>query len=150
MLSMKLIHLIEKHEGEISNRIVRAIRNDSGLAHLALLPEREMKERSREILQNLGYWLSHDNDKCLAREYEQLAKVRHQKSVPLHESLLGLCLIKRKMFDFIDEQGLDQDCLTLYAEEQLERQVGSFFDVLMIHLANGYEAASQHTVQSAA
>jgi len=25
------------------------------------------------------------------------------------------------MIDFVDEQGFDNDCLTLYAEEQLER-----------------------------
>jgi hypothetical protein len=144
MLSGKLIHLIESHEEEIAASILRSIHRDPDLAHLGNLPEPELRERGRDILKNLGHWLAHGHEEQLAHEYEALGKVRFEEAVPLHESVRGLCLLKDKMMDFIDEQGTDQDWLSLYAEEQFERRIGRFFDLLTIHLVRGYEKAWRH------
>ena len=40
------------------------------------------------------------------------------------------------------------DSLALYAEEQLERRVGDFFDLLLIHLARGYETGWRYEMQT--
>ena len=141
MLSGKLICLIESHEEEITARIMRSIQHHPEFAHMGSLPKEELRERGREILRNLGYWLAHGNEEELAHRYESIGRARFEESVPLSESVRGLCLIKDKMIDFVDEQGLDNDCLTLYAEEQLERRVGRFFDLLVVHLVSGYEMA---------
>jgi len=150
MLSGKLIHLIESHDEEITARIVRSIRHHPELAHLGKLPESELRAQGQEILKNLGHWLASANEEKLAHEYEAIGKVRFAESVPLHESVRGLCLIKDKMIDFVDEQGFDYDCLALYAEEQLERRVGRFFDLLLTHLVRGYETAWQHAAHAVA
>ena len=147
MLSGKLICLIESHEEEIAASITRSIRRHPELGHLGGLPEAELGERAREILKNLGYWLAHGKEEELAHEYEGIGRARFEESVPLRESVRGLCLIKDKMIDFVDEQGFDNDCLTLYAEEQLERRVGRFFDLLVIHMASGYETAWRRGVR---
>lgn len=148
MLSARLIHLIEMHEEQISARILREIRHDPRLAHLAGLPDAELHERGREILQKLGHWLSFGNEEEIARKYEVVGKIRFQEAVPLHESIYGLCLIKYATIDFIHEQGIDKDCVALYAEEELERRVAKFFDWLIIHLAQGYEVEWRHTVHA--
>jgi len=148
MLSGNLIRLIESHEEEIAGRIVRSIRHHPELAHLGKLPEAELRERGREILKNLGHWLASGNEEKLAHQYESIGKLRFAGSVPLHESVRGLCLIKDKMIDFVDEQGIDQGGLALYNEEQLERRVGQFFDLLVIHLVRGYEAAWRHAAHA--
>lgn len=150
MLSGKLIHLIESHEEEVAASVVRLIRQDPDLVHLGELPEPELRERGREILRNLGHWLSRGNEYELAHEYEALGKTRFVEGVPLHESVRGLCLLKDKMMDFIDEQGIGQDSLALYAEEQFERCIGRFFDLLAIHLVRGYEKAWRDTAPAAA
>ena len=150
MLSGKLIHLIESHEEEITNSILRSIRRHPDLAHLGKLPEVELRERGQEILKNLGNWLAYGNEGKLAREYEAIGKARFEESVPLHESVRGLCLIKDKMIDFVDDQGIDQDALSLYAEEQFERRIGRFFDLLVIHLTHGYEKAWRHATHATA
>jgi hypothetical protein len=149
MLSGKLIYLIETHEEKISSRILREIRSDPGLTHLAALPEGELRERGREILQNLGHWLVSADEEKLDREYEQIGKARFQQSVPLHEAIQGLCLIKYAMIDFIHEQGIDRDFLALYAEEELWRRMARFFDLLVIHMARGYEIEWYQTMQVA-
>lgn len=150
MLSGKLIRLIECHEEEIAASIVRSIRHHPELAHLGKFPEGELRQRGHEILKNLGHWLAHENEMKLATEYEAIGKVRFEESVPLHESVRGLCLIKDKMIDFLDEQGVGQDSLALYAEEQFERHVGRFFDLLVIHLVRGYEKAWRYAAHAAA
>lgn len=53
----------------------------------------------------------------------------------------ALSIAKDKMIDFISQQGLAKTAMELYAEEELERRVGRFFDVLIIHMVRGYEAA---------
>jgi hypothetical protein len=70
--------------------------------------------------------------------------------VPLDECVRGLCLIKDKMIAFLDGQGIDPDSLALYAEGQLVRRIGPFFDLLVIHLVRGYETARQHAAHAAA
>jgi hypothetical protein len=150
MLSGKLIHLIETHAESITLRIVRDVRHNPDCVHLATLPEAELRERSREILNNLGHWLEFANEEKLDREYEVIGKARYHESIPLHESLRGLCLIKDRMMDFIHEQGTDRDCVALYAEEELERRVGRFFDLLAIHMARGYEKEWRHVTHAAA
>ncbi len=150
MLSGKLIHLVEAHQEEIGARIIRDIRRDPSLAHLAGLPEAELRERGRDILQNLGHWLSFGNEERIARDYELLGKTRYQESVPLHESIHGLCLIKYAMIDFIHEQGADRDCVALYAEEEMERRVAKFFDFLVIHMSQGYEVEWRHALYAVA
>jgi hypothetical protein len=139
MLSGKLIRLIENHEEQIGSRIINDIRRDPALGHLAGLPEAELRERGREILQNLGHWLAFENEEKLEREYEGIGKLRYDEAIPLEESIRGLFMIKYRMIDFIHEEGLDRDCVALYAEEELERRVARFFDTLVIHLARGYE-----------
>ena len=150
MLSGKLIRLIEAHAEEIGARIEHDIRDNPECAHLARLPEAELRETRREILKNLGHWLEFANEETLDREYEAIGKARYHASVPLHECLRGLCLIKDRMTDFIHEQAIDRDSVALYAEEELERRVGRFFDLLMIHLARGYEIEWRHTAHAAA
>lgn len=141
MLSGKLIRLIETHQPEITDRLLRDIRLHPDFIHLRQLPEAEFRERSQTILENLGYWLAAGNQDEIAAKYEAVGKARFEESMPLHECLSALCLLKQKMLDFVSEQGFQPDALQLYAEEELEYRVGRFFDLLIIHLACGYETA---------
>ncbi len=141
MLSGKLIRLIEAHQEEITDRLLREIHRHPDLSHLRQLPEGELRERGRDLLEHLGYWLDQGNEEELARKYEVIGKTRCQEGIPLHESVHVLFLIKDKMIDFIGEQGFTPDALELYAEEELERRVGRFFDLLVLRMVRGYESA---------
>jgi hypothetical protein len=75
---------------------------------------------------------------------------RFEEGVPLHEVMRALFFVKNRMVDFIAEQGFNMDALTLYAEEELERRVDRFFDLLVIHLARGYESRWHRAMNAAA
>jgi len=150
MLSGILINLIERHQEEIGRRVLQSLRHRPDLVYLRTVPDLELRERSEEILSNLGYWLAHRNDEKLAQEYEEVGKERFAASVPLHEAVACLFTMKEKMIDFVDEQGTDRDWIALFAEEQFERRIGRFFDLLITHLVRGYETAWRHATLLAA
>ena len=150
MLSGKLIRVIEAHQQEITDRLLRDIHRHPDLVHLRQLPEAELRERGQALLERLGYWLAEGNEEEMARGYEALGKARFDEGVPLHESIHALFLIKEKMIDFIGEQGFNPDPLELYAEEELDRRVGRFFDLLVLRLVRGYEAAWRKVAHAAA
>ncbi len=141
MLSGRLIHLIESHWDEITARALRQIHGDSRLAHIGRLPELELREWGQETLENLGHWLSGANEEDLGQKYEELGRLRFDESVPLHEAVYAIAILKEKIIDFMKEQAPTKTSLQLYAEEELEHRLSRFFDVLIVHLVKGYESA---------
>jgi hypothetical protein len=150
MLSGKLIHLIEVHHQDITDRIIREIWRHPDLVHLRRLPESELRERGQTLLENLGYWLASGNEEELGKAQEAVAKRRFEQSIPLDEVVRALCVIKDNMIDFIEEQGIPKDTLGLYAEEEMEHRIGRFFDTLIVRAVHGYQAAAHRTVHATA
>jgi hypothetical protein len=61
----------------------------------------------------------------------------------------GLTMTKRQTMDFVQEQGLARTTMDALAEEEMERHVDTFFDVLLCRLARGYEEALREAVAPA-
>ncbi|SPE38159.1 conserved hypothetical protein [Candidatus Sulfopaludibacter sp. SbA6] len=141
MISGKLVHLIESNWDEVASRVIGQIRREPQMTHVRGLAESELHEWGQVLLENLGHWLSAGNEEDLAEKYEHLGKLRCEQDVPLHESVRCLCIVREKMLDFVEERILSKDVMELYAEEELERRLGRFFDVLTVHLVKGYERA---------
>jgi hypothetical protein len=141
MLSGKLIHLIEEHWEEIAASTVESIRRHPDMPMLARRAPAELRQWCREILTNMGHWLSAAKAEEVQRRYEVLGRVRFEESVPLHEAVLRFFILKDKIVDFVHHQGFAQTSMYLYAEEELEHRVGRFFDAMVYHIVRGYESA---------
>jgi hypothetical protein len=148
MLSGNLIHLIEVHHKEITGRTIREIARHPDMVHLRTLPEAELRERSQDLLEHLGDWLTSGSEEELARQQEAIGVTRFEQNIPLHEAVRALCLIKYNLIDFVEEHGLPKDPIGLYAEEELEHRIGQFFDLLIIYLVRGYELAWHRAAQA--
>jgi len=144
MLSGKLIHLIESHWDTITAGALQHIHKDPATTHLALLPEAELREWTQGVRGNLGPWAAGTGREELGRRYEALGKLRFEEAVPLAECVRGLSILKAKMYDLIQEQGTARTVTEIYAEEETEIRLGRFFDFLICHLVDGYEAALRH------
>jgi len=143
MLSAKFVQMIETHADQIARSVCGLVRRDPKTARIASLPEAELRSHCQEILQNLGHWLTASPEEAVARRFEALGELRRREKVPLAESVHAVHLLKEKMLDYIRDQGLAQTSVDLYAEEELEHQVGCFFDSAVYHLIRGYEHAPQ-------
>ena len=141
MLSGRLVQRIEEHWEEIADRVITRIRRHPDLQVLAQRSTPELKEWCREILGNLGYWLSATQGEELKRRYEILGRVRYEESIPLHEAVLRFQLLKDSIIDFVHAQGFTLTSMQLYAEEELEQHVCRFFDAMVYHIVRGYETA---------
>ena len=143
MLSAKLVQLIEAHWEEISARLILAVKKHPDMRSLASRPEGELREWSREILQQMGHLLSARTDEEVERRFQRLGRTRFEENIPLHEAVLRLHLLKDKIIGFVHEQGFPMTALQLYAEEELEQRMGRFFDASVYHIVRGYEDASR-------
>ena len=150
MLSHQLIHAIEGHCDQITSRVLAEMPQDPEVSHLRQLPESELREWGCTILKNLGAWIVSRRDPALARRYELLGRVRFEESIPLHEVVRGLHVLKDRTIDYVRENGFPQTAAEVYAEEELEYLVTRFFDRLVYYFVRGYEKALRSATRLAA
>ncbi len=141
LLSSKLVHTISQHSDEIMRLVIKRIREDAALRNIGSLSDSELQERGSQILAKLETWLNLSKRESLGRDYEQLGKLRSEQSVPLHEAVRALHLIRNHAIEYVVEQGFDQSSMEIHAERELEHWLANFFDFLVYHLVKGYEAS---------
>lgn len=141
MLSGRLVHLIESHWEEILSRVLTQVRRDQHMVHYRAIVQSDLREWGQNLMQNLGYWLTANKEDELARRYERIGRERFEADIPLHETVCCLAIVREVMLDFVEEQVYSKTSLELYQEEELDRRLGRFFDVLTVHMVKGYENA---------
>jgi hypothetical protein len=142
MISAKLVHRIEDHWEQVSARFFRLMRSSQDMPHFARLPETELTEVCRRVLRNLGNWLVSGSESDIAWIFERIGAERHRSGIPLSEAIRVVQLLKDATVSFIQDEGPVDNSVQLYAEEELENQLGRFFDLLVFHLARGYESTA--------
>ena len=140
MLSTKLVQMIETHSDALAAGVIRHLRADPRSPSIATLPEDELRDQCHGVLKRLGHWLAESGEDEIARQYEDLGRLRLREDVPLHEAVHALHLLKRSMLDYVRAQGLAQTAADVYGEEELEHEIGRFFDSAVYHLVRGYES----------
>ena len=141
MISGKHLHLIETHGEAIIGRVAEQLLHEPDMLHIRTVLGSELAEWRQEFLSNFGHWLVAGHDEEVARRYQHIGQLRCGQGIPLHECVHGLCMLRAKMLDFVEEQIATKDPMELYAEEELDRRVGRFFDLLIVNLVRGYEFA---------
>jgi hypothetical protein len=141
MISGKLVHLMDTHEQEINDRIAEQLRRDPDMQRTHAVLESGLRQWHKELLENLIHWLARGNSDVMATQYQHAGRERFGQSVPLHECVRDLCVMKQALLDFVEEHTVTKDSMELYAEEELDRRVGRFFDLVIVSLVRGYEAA---------
>ena len=150
MLSGRLVNMIQANSALILDHVISEIRRDPELVVTRKLPDVELRERGRYILDRLGDWLSAPSSQEVALHYEDTGRTRFEEGIPLHEVVHGLFLVKEKMIAFVVNQLSAKTVIQLYAEEELEQRVDRFFDILVCHLVKGYEDALRRSARAGA
>ncbi|MBE0659505.1 MAG: hypothetical protein IH602_17560 [Bryobacteraceae bacterium] len=144
MVSPKLVQLLETHWEAVSARFFRLLNTESGLPHIKKLPESELNLVCRRLVSNIGQYLMTKPGSGIVIEYERIGRERFQEGVPLSECIRGIQILKEAAIGYLRDQGLFDTSVDIYAEEELEHQIGIFFDALVVNLAVGYEKAQAH------
>jgi hypothetical protein len=140
MISTRLVHLIEANGEQIVDRVAAQIRREPEMTHGKSIQDYELRGLGQDLLLHLGDWLIANNGHDLAQGFERFGTLCYQQEIPLHEALRGMSMLREKIIDVAQEHMISNSS-ELYAEEELERRLGRFFDRLAIHMARGFEDA---------
>lgn len=153
MLANRLIQLIETHSKSLAAEAMNDILTNEHTYSFRKLPKAELEPRIASLYQNLGKWIGNPNEDDIRQEYEDWGRTRFRQGVPFSEIVYVLMLTKSHLRKFIRDHGqvaFSGDRVTpgefmpveLYAIQELNYQVGEFFDRALYHLVHGYEAAA--------
>jgi hypothetical protein len=150
MISGRFVHLIDSHQDEILDRVAQQIRRDPGMARTEAIIGNGLRQWNKELLECLGRCLAKGSTETPASQSRYVGRQRFEQGVPLDECLRDLCALKETLLDYVEEHTFNKDCMELYAEEELDRRVGRFFDLLIVNLARGYESAMRSVAAASA
>ena len=131
--------MIESRSDEIIASVIAHIRREPELSHYTPQLDSELREFGRNLLQNLGHWLTSGQESEIAARYENIGKRRYAGKIPLYESVHAFCIVRQRVLEFVEEHVFNKNTLQLYEQEELDRRLGRFFDLLTVHLVKGYE-----------
>lgn len=154
MLATRLIHLVETHSHSLTREAMQDILTNERTSSFRQVPKAELEPRVAALYQNLGQWIGDPNEDAVRQEYEYWGRTRFRQGIPLCEIVYCVILTKKHLRRFIREHGLvafSGDRVTpgelvpveLYSIQELNYEVGDFFDQALYHLARGYEEAAR-------
>src|SRR5271157_1294051 len=94
MLCSRLVRLIAENWDPLSAKVFKDIRSDARLRSVGGLPESDLRERARDILEHLDHWLMSSREHELARHFEHIGGQRQEERIPLDEVVLAYLKIK--------------------------------------------------------
>ena len=149
MISNTLVQSIEDHWVQICAAAERDLASDTELGELSKIVG-SFRDDVEKLVRNLGQWLSGGNRPALAKNYEELGEECYQRGIPPHLLIRAVTLCKRRIQDFIRDQGHAESTVQIYAEEELELRVDRFFDYLVYWTVRGYWQAMQAATRTSA
>jgi hypothetical protein len=150
MLGARLLLLIQSHAGPLTRETLEDITTNDRTPSFRRLRQPELETRVALLFNNLAKWIGDPSDEAVRGEYEEMGRTRFREGVPLSELIFSIILTKKHLRRYIREHGLldfagDRVApdellpLALHSVQELNYQVGEFFDRALFHLARGYE-----------
>jgi hypothetical protein len=150
MLGARLMQLIEAHAPALTKDIVQDLTTNEHTSSFGRLKPTEVENRVSVLCWNLGTWIGNPDDSVVREEYEDMGRLRFRQGVPVSELIYALLLTKRHLrryirdyavVDFAGDRVVPDELLPveLHSIQELNYQVGEFFDRALYHLARGYE-----------
>lgn len=151
MLGAHLLQFIEAHAGTLSDEVIKDLRANERTPTFSRLNAMELESRVSALYWNLGRWIGNADERAIRDEYEAMGRSRYREGVRVSELVYALLLSKQHLRRYIRDHGLVDFAgarvvpdellpLELHSIQELNYQVGEFFDRALYHLARGYEA----------
>jgi hypothetical protein len=151
MLGARLLLLIQSHAGPLTRETLQDLVTNERTPTFRRLRLPDLESRVALLFNNLARWIGDPNDDAVRKEYEEMGRTRFREGVPLSELVYAIMLTKKHLRRYIREHGLvdfSGDRITpdellpleLHSIQELNYQVGEFFDRALFYLTRGYEA----------
>ena len=151
MLGTRLLLLIQSHAGPLTRDVVEDLRTNLRTPTFRRLDPADIETRVSALFYNLGKWIGEADEHAVRAEYEDMGRARFRDGVPISELVFALVITKHHLRRYIRDHGLVDFAgdrvappellpLELHSIQELNYQVGVFFDRALYHLAHGYES----------
>jgi hypothetical protein len=151
MLGARLLQLTQAHAEPLSRDVMDDLMTNERTPTFRRLNAADVHTRVLALFYNLGRWIGDPDDNAVRDEYEQWGRVRFREGVPISELVYALVIMKSHLGRYVREHGLvdfagdrvaPQELLPLelHSIQEVNYQIGEFFDRALYHLARGFEA----------
>jgi hypothetical protein len=159
MVGARLLQLIQAHAGALTHDVVEDVRTNERTSAFRRLSPADVETRVAALFYNLAQWIGNADEDVVRLEYEEMGRVRFREGVPVSELVYALLITKHHLRQYIREHGLVDFAgdrvvsgevlpVELHSVQELNYQVGEFFDRALYHLARGYEAEATASVSA--
>lgn len=145
LLSDALVTLIRDRAEEISHLWIEDIRQNPSTRAYRDIPLPELSRGAVVVLSQVGLWLAGEqSNREIRRFFLNLGAARAASGTPLHELLSTLTLLKMEIWTFARQNGVWETTVDLYRVLELNRRLGSFFDLAIYYAARGFSGNNSH------
>jgi len=160
MLGAHLLRLIQAHSAPLTSDVVRDLMTNPRTPTFNRLKPSDVQPRVSALYWNLGQWIGNPDENAIRDEYEQMGRLRFREGACVSELVYALLVTKQHLRRYIRDHGLVDFAgdrvvpdellpLELHSIQELNYQVGEFFDRALYHLARGYEMESAEVTRVA-
>ena len=157
MIAERLVELIEIQAHRLAADVVKDLMTNERTRGFRGVRRVDLEERLYQLLHHLGDWISDRRSEKVQREFADWGARRFNQGIPLSEIVFAVIVLKQHLRNYIRDHGLveasfpriEGDYLLpmhLHSLQDLNTQVGLFFDEALYHLARGYEYQPAHTI----
>jgi hypothetical protein len=160
MVAEQLVELIEIHAGRLAADVTQDLMTNDRTRGFRALRRVDLEERIYRLFHQLGDWISHRHHDKVQTEFAEWGRRRFEQHIPLSEVICSMIILKQHLRRYIQDNGLVEASLPrvesdyvlpmhLHSLQDLNAQVGLFFDEALYHLARGYEDSARRAGEPA-
>jgi hypothetical protein len=153
MISAKLIELIHIHAGRLADDVAADLRSNQRTPAFRAVALADLSQRVAQIFNHLGNWIGEPGSQAVKAEFADWGGRRFGQGIPISQIVQAIIVIKAHLRRYIRDHGLVDSAfprveadyilpMHLHSLQQLNEQVGAFFDEALFQLALGYERAA--------
>ncbi len=150
MIAAKLVELIEIHSSQLTTDIVDDLLINERTRGFHAVRRADLEQRVFQLLHHLGNWIGDPQSDKTRTEFSDWGRRRFDQGIPLKELIFAIIVIKQHLRRYISDNGLVEASfprveadyvlpMHLHSLQELNTQVGRFFDEALYWLAIGYE-----------
>lgn len=154
MIAAKLIELIEIHASRLAAEVAGDLLKNERTTGFRAVKREDLEERIYQIFNHLGNWIGDRKSEQVQAEFSDWGKRRFGQGVPLSEIIYSVIVMKQHLRRYIRDNGLVEAAfprmegdlvmpMHMVSLQELNAQVGRFFDEALYHLACGYEQGAK-------
>jgi hypothetical protein len=164
VIAAKLVELIEIHSPRLTKDVVDDLLINERTRGFRVVRRPDLEQRVFQLLHHLGNWIGDPRSRQTRTEFADWGRRRFDQKIRLSELIFAIVIIKQHLRRYISDNGVVEASfprvegdyvlpMHLHSLQELNTQVGRFFDEALYSLAIGYEerarsGASQDLAES--